>query len=764
MVTDTRSPAGHPLDRLRVVADRALARLPRLAHPRSRSSRGTSPPAAQVLRALALQALYSIPNVRVLRNDLARYARYRRFVGLRGPDSVWSANAFSLARARLFEAGIAPVFFQQFLGTPGIVRLLLDERLHVDDTMLDAWTHQEAPAGETGKRGAALASLLLLPWPADSMRYVPFLDVPGGPIPAAEVIARLRAGVVGRLAVVCGSAIVEERLRPLVAGRNVELLTLEPGSELTRLASAASRLRAAHLAVFDAGAALLPVRVVRRLCEHHLRHHNDFTRLASLPSELGAEIYSTWCLHRMRAEVPRTLNVAPEKWLELELGGEERSPRLEDVRRAPCVCDVPAGLPARVRISEPGDWQFLARALQEESRRKDADEWGLLRAWRNAEWRGPEARVRARPRSGRAGRQPRVLLASPNTAFSGAESMFVRLSAGLLERGCDVRPWVVRPGIMGSLLSPQHRRRLIADGVEFDRPLLGSFDYCLRVLRRIRPSLLHCNGVASWPILAAADVCRVPVVQHVRIAELDGTADELARGDRLVAVSHFVAGELRKAGADGGRILVSYDGIDAAAFRRDAAERASARRRFGLDDGAFLLLCIARVTRSKRIDVVMRAFAGALRLRPDSHLFIAGEIEDAVCYESLQRLAAELELEGRVRFLDVVEHIRPVHAAADALMLASLREPLGVALLEAMAMQTPIIATASGGIVEIVDETCASLVPPDSTDGFGDALRRVAGGDPALLRKARHARAVVQRRFRLEDHVEAISRLYRELA
>ena len=90
-------------------------------------------------------------------------------------------------------------------------------------------------------------------------------------------------------------------------------------------------------------------------------------------------------------------------------------------------------------------------------------------------------------------------------------------------------------------------------------------------------------------------------------------------------------------------------------------------------------------------------------------------------------------------------------------MLASVREPLGNAVLEAMAMQTPVIASRSGGIPEILDEACGTLVAPGAVREFAAALRCVARGDEPVRQKAHHARRVACRRFSIDSHVEDIS-------
>jgi glycosyltransferase involved in cell wall biosynthesis len=455
------------------------------------------------------------------------------------------------------------------------------------------------------------------------------------------------------------------------------------------------------------------------------------------------------------------VDFTPREWLEWARGVETQRPRVDDLRSVPWLDAVPADLPGRIRVQSAAEWHRLATCVVQAPAERDVEEWPVLRVWQRTE---PAPRVVARRRAARASvRDPRVLFVSPSTGFSGPERMYVRLTNGLLDRGVDLWGLVVRPGLTAALLRPPHRERLISDGVEFGRPTFASFDYCLRVFRRIRPDLIHCNGVLAWPVLAAAQVCGLPIVQHVRTAALEGLEDTLDTSARLIAVSRFVAGVLHDMGVGDERVQVCYDGIDPEHLRRTAAAAAAGRRQLGIDANSFVLLCIARISRSKRIEVVIRAFSEVVRIRRDAQLLIVGEVEDPVYYEWLARMIVEKRLASRVRFLEAVEHIRELHAAADALMLASVREPFGNAVLEAMSMQTPVIASASGGTPEMLDDSCGTLVAPDAIREFGAALCRVASGDRELLRKAHHARGAVQRRFHIDQHVESIRRIYRDL-
>ena len=125
---------------IRQITDRALAPLsPQLGALYVHFGRPSVPP-EQVLRALLLQALYSIRNERQLMEQLDYNLLFRWFVGLGIDDPVWSPTTFTKNRDRLLRGDIAQTFFEAVRLHADSTRLLSDPRLTVDDAMLSAWS------------------------------------------------------------------------------------------------------------------------------------------------------------------------------------------------------------------------------------------------------------------------------------------------------------------------------------------------------------------------------------------------------------------------------------------------------------------------------------------------------------------------------------------------------------------------------------------------------------------------------------------------
>jgi glycosyltransferase involved in cell wall biosynthesis len=161
-----------------------------------------------------------------------------------------------------------------------------------------------------------------------------------------------------------------------------------------------------------------------------------------------------------------------------------------------------------------------------------------------------------------------------------------------------------------------------------------------------------------------------------------------------------------------------------------------------------------RLTTPKALEVGLEALA-----RTDVALVVAGEGPDG---ERLERLAAELGLGGRVRFLGVQDRtsVLELFRAADAALLSSRWENFPHSAVEALAVGTPVVATRVGGVPEIVsDGENGLLVPADDPAALAEAIGRVV--EPAVRERMAAAAPASVERFapeRIFGELEAVLR------
>ena len=109
------------------------------------------------------------------------------------------------------------------------------------------------------------------------------------------------------------------------------------------------------------------------------------------------------------------------------------------------------------------------------------------------------------------------------------------------------------------------------------------------------------------------------------------------------------------------------------------------------------------------------------------------------------------------------EKLACLYGAAKAFVLPSLYEPFGMALVEAMAMETPVVGTAVGGIPEIVDGSVGRLVPPRSPAALAEAVNSILSATDKAKRMGRAGRKRVKAKFTWDHTAEGYEKLYSRL-
>jgi transposase len=152
---ETRIPADHPLRPIREIVDEALRKLsPAFGRLYAREGRPSIPP-ERLLRALLLQAFYTIRSERQLMEQLNYNLLFRWFVGLSTDDPVWDATVFCKNRDRLLDGDIACKFMTAVLNLPKVRRLLSSEHFSVDGTLIEAWASMKSFVPKDGSNPPA---------------------------------------------------------------------------------------------------------------------------------------------------------------------------------------------------------------------------------------------------------------------------------------------------------------------------------------------------------------------------------------------------------------------------------------------------------------------------------------------------------------------------------------------------------------------------------------------------------------------------------
>jgi glycosyltransferase involved in cell wall biosynthesis len=284
-------------------------------------------------------------------------------------------------------------------------------------------------------------------------------------------------------------------------------------------------------------------------------------------------------------------------------------------------------------------------------------------------------------------------------------------------------------------------------------------DALAALLERERIDLVHTHFIVTLEGALAAARLGLPHVWHSRgffgggfpPAWFDDTGFFFSVIDRLADALICVSRGVEAQAATVCRLVsrqVIYDGFDLDAFLARPVEAPEAlRARYGLGESDRIVACVGGIQRRKGQLDLIEAAAPLVREFPHLVLALAGAAGDLEYVAALDTRIAELGLERHVRRIGFEPNIRNLFSVSEVLVHPSHSEGLGLAILEAMAVGLPVVATRCGGPEEIVEDGVSGLlVPVGNPKELAGALRRLLG-DPEGARAMGRAAAGRARDF-----------------
>ncbi len=232
------------------------------------------------------------------------------------------------------------------------------------------------------------------------------------------------------------------------------------------------------------------------------------------------------------------------------------------------------------------------------------------------------------------------------------------------------------------------------------------------------------------------------------------------RASRIITVSEALQRDLLMAQPEAaGKCVTIHNGVEMA--QKPSRTRAETCQYLGLPDEGPLVGMLARLAPQKGVEDFIRAAAIAAPLWPTASFVLAG---DGPLMESALRLRTELRLEERLHLPGHVDRALDLIAALDLLVVASVSEGSSVVAMEAMSLAKPVVATAVGGVPEVVaDGETGILVEPGQPEMLAKGITELLG-DPARAREmGEHARRRAISRFDIVDMLARTQAVYADL-
>jgi glycosyltransferase involved in cell wall biosynthesis len=278
----------------------------------------------------------------------------------------------------------------------------------------------------------------------------------------------------------------------------------------------------------------------------------------------------------------------------------------------------------------------------------------------------------------------------------------------------------------------------------FDPSLIARVVY---LARSIRAGIVQSHSYKPHVLAVATRLAlRIPWIGHhhgwtaenarVRLYHrVDGVT--LPRADRVVAVAGSARDIVVAEGVAPERVVIIPNAVDAVDLRTTLT-KAEARAKLGLPEGRTIACVVGRLSHEKGQDVALRALALARAQGDELDLAFAGDGPDRA---KLDALVTELSLTGHVHFLGHQKSVGVVYAASDLMVMPSRSEAMPNALLEAMTVSLPVVATRVGGVPEVADDGVhVWIVASDSPEALSTAIAECVRDPAERTRRAEAAR------------------------
>ena len=292
----------------------------------------------------------------------------------------------------------------------------------------------------------------------------------------------------------------------------------------------------------------------------------------------------------------------------------------------------------------------------------------------------------------------------------------------------------------------------------------------LEICRRERVAVWHGHDYKSnaiglllrpfWPMRLVTTVHGW--VRQTRRTPLYYGIDRLClpRYERVICVSEDLVGRCLATGVRAERCVLVENAIDTDRFTRRHST-GEAKARLGLDPRRPLVGAVGRLSPEKGFDVLIDAVDRLLAGGHDLDLAIVGEGDDRSRLEA--RIAAS-RLGGRVSLLGFRADTADLYEAMDVFALSSYREGLPNVVLEALALEVPVVATRIAGVPRLIhDEANGLLVESGSADELAGAIGRLLEDEGLRRRLARAGRETVEARYSFAVRMKTIAAMYDDL-
>jgi len=359
-----------------------------------------------------------------------------------------------------------------------------------------------------------------------------------------------------------------------------------------------------------------------------------------------------------------------------------------------------------------------------------------------------------------------ILQVETSRGFGGQEEWVLRLSAALMRRGHEVQI-ACRPGTTvahkaDALSIPRQdleiRNSLVPAAV------LG----LLRIVRQEKVEVIHTHDAkTTWAAYFASHLSSLyfnrPVLIRTHHPAYNNRYALSYRylSDRVVLLSQHLRDYLvAEKGIASSKVHIIPPGVDTDLFSTGSV-KSNARQELGISQKAPVIGMVACLRGEKGHRILIEAARVVLCFYPEARFLLVGSGQTE---EALHKLVSRWTMKGHFIFTGYRPDVPPLLAAMDIFVLPSLRETMPISLMEAMAMEKPVIASRVGGIPEVLtNKETGLLVPPGDSAALADGILYLLSHPSLAQEWGKNGRRVIEERYSLQSVVDRTIALYQNL-
>lgn len=360
----------------------------------------------------------------------------------------------------------------------------------------------------------------------------------------------------------------------------------------------------------------------------------------------------------------------------------------------------------------------------------------------------------------------KILHINTERTWRGGEQQTLYLLRGLKERGIDSH-LVCQPN------SPMAERARAGGGNVIPLRMRNEIDllagYRLRkIIQNIKCDIIHshtshAHSLAFWASMG--DGVKRLVTRRVDFSifrhsflHLSGIKYRLM-ADYYIAISRKIKEVMVKDGIPDRRIYVIHSGIDPQRFRTATVDPLLSE--FDIKQDEKIVINVAHLAGHKGQKYLVRAIPQVLAKLPHTRFFVIGKGE---LMEELKALASSLGLKRELVFTGFRSDVGAFYKAADLYVMCSIAEGLGTAVLDALALGKPVVATRAGGLPEIIEDgKTGRLVAPADPDALAEGIVDLLTHSESANATAKAGQAKVQQSFSIEAMVDGNIEVYQQI-